>query len=102
MEKVRTLGGIIDKPVITFPTTVPYPWDQTPVNIAYEIMREVDKTEIPTFKKVLFQVIVNDVYSDYTHIYTDGSKDPLMGKVGLPFVVDRGCQLSKIISLKNT
>ena len=49
-RNVCTLGGIIDKAIITFPTTVPYPWDQTPVNIAYEIKREFDKTEIPTFK----------------------------------------------------
>ena len=47
VEKVRTLGGIIDKPGITFPTTVPYPWDQTPVNIAYEIKRSIRPKYLP-------------------------------------------------------
>ena len=61
--------------------------DPNLVNIPFLIKNETDKTAIPPFKKTLCQLIINDNYFDYQHIYTDGSKNPDNGKVGFATVV---------------
>ena len=50
-------------------------------------MEEVLKTTYPPFRNVIFWAAAN-VYNDFVHIYTDGSKDPNTGKTGTGFYVE--------------
>ena len=39
----------------------------------------------------------NDIYSEYVHIYTDGSKDPVSGKTGIAFYIEPSFNTKAII-----
>ena len=48
-------------------------------------------------KNAIFRAAANDIYSEYVHIYTDGSKDPVSGKTGIAFYIEPSLNTKAII-----
>ena len=69
-------------------TNFEYPWSIPKPKVWFKLREEVLKTTYPPFRNVNFRADANDVYSDFVHIYTDGSKDPNTGKTGVAFYVE--------------
>ena len=69
-------------------TNFEYPWSIPKPKVNFKLSEEVLKTIYPPFRKVIFRAAANDVYNDFVHIYTDGSKDPNTGKTGMAFYVE--------------
>ena len=64
------------------------PWSIPKPNVSFKLREEVLKTSYPPFRNVIFRAAANDVYNNFVHIYTDGSKDPITGKTGMPVYVE--------------
>ena len=48
-------------------------------------------------KNAIFRAAANDIYSEYVHIYTDGSKDPVSDKSGIAFYIEPSLNTKAII-----
>ena len=48
-------------------------------------------------KIAIFRAAANDIYSEYVHIYTDGSKDPVSDKSGIAFYIEPSLNTKAII-----
>ena len=90
VSKIAAQSGILDTPMLHAKNEVKNIWEQIQPQIPFIIKSEVDKTEIPQFKKVIFLASRYDNYNNYVHVYTDGSKDPITGHTGMAFVIDNG------------
>ena len=49
------------------------PWSIPKPNVSFKLREEVLKTSYPPFRNVIFRADANDVYTNFVHIYTDGS-----------------------------
>ena len=66
---------------------IPGPYILKP-NVSFKLREEILKTSYPPFRNVIFRAAANNIYNNFVHIYTDGSKDPLTGKAGMAFYAD--------------
>ena len=64
------------------------PWSIPKPKVCFKLREEVLKTSYPPFRNVIFRAAANDVYNNFVHIYTDGSKDPITGKTGMAVYVE--------------
>ena len=63
-------------------------WSLPKPNVSLKLREEVLKTEYPPFRNVIFRAASNELYNNFVHIYTNGSKDPITGKTGMVFYVE--------------
>ena len=47
--------------------------------VSYKLRDHISNVASLPLKNVNFRATANDIYGDYVHIYTDGSKDPISG-----------------------
>ena len=78
------------------------PWSLPKPNVSLKLREEVLKTEYPPFRNVIFRAAANELYNNFVHIYTDGSKDPITGKTGMAFYVEPLPRLTDNVSVYAT
>ena len=63
------------------------PWLLKPVTTSDKIKNMVNKQDNPHVTKNIVLQAIEDQYSQFIHVYTDGSKDPNTGKTGFAFFI---------------
>ena len=96
----RSFVGLVDKQIKDFQlagvplSTSNYPvknkWALPQILLPFCIKDELSNisNSNPLFKQVIFRAVAGDVYNDFVHVYTDGSKDPDTGKTGMAIYIE--------------
>ena len=72
--KIDQIPLSIDNVRFQTPRSIPRP------KVSFELREEVLKRDYPPIRNMIFTAAANEMYNDFIHIYTDGSKDPVTGK----------------------
>ena len=73
------------------------PWQSQTPKVSFRLRDEISNVESLPLKNAIFRAATNDIYSEYVHIYTDGSKDPVSGKTGIAFYIEPSLNTKAII-----
>ena len=73
------------------------PWQSQTPKVSFQLRDEISNVENLPLKNAIFRAAANDIYSEYVHIYTDGSKDPVSDKTGIAFYIEPSLNTKAII-----